>query len=344
VKNSVLVMSLSALVACSTAKAADVAVPVKAETPQQAYFAIVDKETVPQEEYLVAVQQRARDKYYHGSISAEKLDELRTEVTQGLVDQVLLTQEAKKRGLQVDASIMAKRLQAEEAKFAKQRSWAKKKDVLLPFIKKRIEREEYVKLLEQRIKDINDPPDKDKLDYYKDNPDKFTAPEEWNVSLIMLKVDPSSPASVWQETADMAADLVQQIRNGANFEELARIHSGDESAVDGGNMGYMHTGMLAKPAQEVLNVMSVGDISEPVMLLQGVAIFRLNDIQSARLNPYQRVEEKVGPLLKRENADQTWKSLLQELRQQKQITVNNDFVNTVALDNIDNVLYKNTIK
>ena len=36
--------------------------------------------------------------------------------------------------------------------------------------------------------------------------------------------------------------------------------------------------MLAKPAQDVLNIMAIGDVSEPVMLLQGVSIFRLEDI------------------------------------------------------------------
>ena len=228
----------------ATALTAANAEEAKADAP--AYFAIIDSETVPPEDYLFTMQQRARDKYYHGSVSEEKLKELRAEVTQGLVDQVLLTHEAKKRGVRLDEALIAKRLQAEEAKLAKQRTWASKKDVALPLIKKRIEREEYVKLLEQKVKNIDDPEDKDKLDYYKENPDKFTAPEEWNVSLIMLKVDPSSPSSVWQETADFASDLVQQIRSGANFEELARIHSGDESAVDGGNMGYIHTGMNAR--------------------------------------------------------------------------------------------------
>jgi len=143
------------------------------------------------------------------------------------------------------------------------------------------------------------------------------------VSLILLKVDPSSPSKVWPEAADEAADIVDRIRKGADFAELARIHSGDKSAENGGDMGYLHIGMLSKPAQDVLNLMKPGEVSEPVMLLQGVAIFRLEGVQPAQLNPLEKVKKRAKQLWTRENGEKAWSDLIARLRSQVTIKYGN---------------------
>ena len=119
---------------------------------------------------------------------------------------------------------------------------------------------------------------------------------------------------------------MRRLREGENFEELARIHSGDESAINGGNMGYIHTGMLSKPAQNVLNTMELGEISKPVMLLQGVAIFRLNGIQNTKLNDFDKVSARATELLQRELADEAWENLVNTLRKNAKIEINEDVV------------------
>ena len=135
---------------------------------------------------------------------------------------------------------------------------------------------------------------------------------------------------MWQETTELANDLVQKIRSGENFEELARVHSRDESAIDGGNMGYIHTGMLSKPAQAVLNTMELGQISEPVMLLKGVAIFRLNGVQGSVLNEFNNVKERAQNLLFREMQDEAWKNLVITLRKNSSIKINEKVVKSAT--------------
>jgi peptidyl-prolyl cis-trans isomerase SurA len=84
-------------------------------------------------------------------------------------------------------------------------------------------------------------------------------------------------------------------------------------------MGYMHIGMFGTPAQKVLNVMEPGEISEPVVLLEGVALFRLNDVQEASLNTFGDVEERARNLLMRELGEKAWKDLQTALRQSADI-------------------------
>ena len=291
-------------------------------TKSVGHYAKVDGVVVSGEEFLEALRSGAREKYYHGNVSEKKLNELKAEVGDQLVADILLSNEAKRRKLSVDQKKVDSKLQELKAKYERQRYWQSNKDVILPILQKRVERDELMAALEAKVKEVAEPTAEQQQAFYKDNPDKFTEPEEWNISLIMLKVDPSSPGAVWQDTMEQAEQIVEQIRGGESFEEMARIHSGDDSAANGGNMGYIHTGMLSKPAQQVLNVMEVGDLSEPVMLLQGVSIFRLNGVQGTRHNTFERVQKRVVSLYKRSKGEELWAELLAQLKKQKTIEIN----------------------
>lgn len=287
------------------------------------YFAIIGDQEIPIETFQAAFRKGVREKFYHGKVSRNEVESFKKEVADRLVNQILLVQEARRRKIEIDIAAVDKKLAALDKRNSKQKQWAKNRDKVLAILREQLERDQYVKKLEKVVKNIAPPSDKQLKAYYEKNKDKFTAPQEWHVSIILLKVDPSSPGDVWTAAADEAADLVDRIRNGADFAELARIHSGDESAENGGDMGYLHIGMLAKPAQDVLNLMKPGEISEPVMLLQGVAIFRLDGIKAASLNPLEKVKERAQQLWVRENGEKAWEDLIANLRKQVNIKYGN---------------------
>ncbi|WP_455205292.1 peptidylprolyl isomerase [Kaarinaea lacus] len=284
------------------------------------YFAIINNETIPLDEFVFMFRKAVKEKFYHGKVEQDKVDAFRKEVAERLVTQILLDKDARRRGLKPDEKEVQAKIDKIDARFANTDSdeerdnWEENRDKVLPIIKARIERDELVELLNKKVKEV-DPPSKEKIqEYYENNKSKFTEPEEWDVSIILLSVDPSSSSDVWQETVEQAERLLKKIRKGESFEDLARIHSGDESAVNGGHMGYLHLGMLGRPAQQVLNVLEPGEISEPVVLLEGVAIFKLNDVQKPHLNTLQDVQERAKNLLIREMGEQAWKDLVISVR------------------------------
>ena len=90
-------------------------------------------------------------------------------------------------------------------------------------------------------------------------------------------------------------------------------------------MGYIHHGMLAADAQQVLDKMvSPGEISAPVMLLQGVAVLRLDERVAPVLNTMDVAEPRVRELLAREQADAAWKGLLEGLRARTSTIINDN--------------------
>ena len=110
--------------------------------------------------------------------------------------------------------------------------------------------------------------------------------------------------------------------DGKNFAELARLRSSDDSAEKGGDLGYIHKGMLSDEAQQVLDQMKVGNISEPVQLLKGIAIFRLDERVQPVVNTFKDSEERARGLLAREKGEAAWEKFLAKLRANTQIRVN----------------------
>ena len=291
---------------------AELNVAANQKSTEDDLFAVINGKKIELSDFLYAYSKQVKEKFYHGKVSKEQLDAFKNEVAEKLVLEILLADEASKRGLRVSSDKVQKELDKFDVKLSKEASEKEQQELLkfreeaLPTIKASIERQELIELLKTDVENIGPPPVKEVRKYYLANKDKFTAPERWDVSIILLPVDPSASSEEWEQTVEKAEQLLKKIHKGESFEELARIHSGDGSAADGGHMGYMHIGMFGEPAQKVLNVMEVGEISEPVVLLEGVAIFRLNGVEKAVLNSFEEIEERARKLVARDLAQKTW--------------------------------------
>ncbi|MFZ2541187.1 MAG: peptidylprolyl isomerase, partial [Gallionella sp.] len=167
--------------------------------------------------------------------------------------------------------------------------------------------------LEQRVRNVPAPSKKKLRAYYTANPSKFTEPEQLRVSIIQLRVDPSAPD--FDAARLKAEELIKQLHAGADFAELATLYSGDaESAEQGGDMGYLHSGMLNGLAQEVVNKLKPGEISDPVGMMEGITIFKLVDRIEAKLNSFEEVEQRARELYLTDEGERAWNSLIAKLK------------------------------
>ncbi len=296
----------------------------KAQLPESV-FAIVGDETITLEQYQVNLHASIKQRFFHGNIPQDKLDALRGEVAGQLIDRVLLRREAKRRGLAPDSAWVKQREDEISQRYRASPQWEKNKQDLLATLRAQLEEDSLIDHLESLVKEqVPAPSDEEVHRYYKTHQDRFTTPERMRVSIILLKVEPWSPDTAWQAAIDEARRLIAQLRDGGghDFAELARFHSSDESAEAGGDLGYVHKGMLTDEAQQVLDKMHVGDISEPVQLLRGIAIFRLDERDEPVLNSFEDSAKRAQGLLIRERKEQVWGEFLEALRANTRIRVN----------------------
>ena len=321
-KNCLWILLVACFCSCSVAMADD-----SHEAPKK--FAVVDGEVITLKEFQSALAVGIRKRFYHGKIPKAKLEAFKKEVSQTMIDRILLVKEAKRQQIKPDSAEVAKQIGLYEKRYKDRPFWQQHKKSVLPGLRAALEEESILQRLKEKTKAVPLPTDEQAKVFYRKNKDLFTTPEKVRVSVILLKVSPGSPANVWQAADDEANDLIKRVKNGADFAELARIHSGDESASKGGDMGYVHKGMLAKPAQLAIDNLQPGDVSEPVMLLQGVGIFQMHEKQAPQLNSFEQVAKRAKQLLQRKKAKLAWSDLLEDLRSRAKIEINTAALTTI---------------
>lgn len=286
--------------------------PQVVETP--VVFATVGEHVITQDEYNAALNIAAGGKFYHGKPPEGALALLQREVADKLVVALLLQHEATHRGLHPDAAEIQKKLEAYDQRYASSEQWKTNRAQLLPPVQARFEQESLVSQLEKTIRSGIEPSEMDIKAYYAAHLPKFTEPEQMRVSVILLKVDPSSPAATWLKADEQAQAIARQARAGEDFAALARQHSVDESAQQGGDMGYLHSGMLTDSAELALAKMKTGEISDAVRLLEGFAVFRLSDRKPAKLHEFDAVKVRAQELAQQKQSDEAWTALIADLK------------------------------
>ncbi|VAX15488.1 hypothetical protein MNBD_NITROSPINAE01-755 [hydrothermal vent metagenome] len=294
-------------------------------TAARPVFAKVGDDTIYLDEYARFLQSEMRGKFYHGKPPEAELAVFQREIGQKIVDNALRLQEAKRMGLEPDHKAVDKQIEGYETKYKDSEQWQNTREKLLPGLRKKLETDSLLKVLEQKIRNVPEPSSAEVEVYFKKHPEKFTEPERVKVSVILLKVEPSSSSEVWEAAMEEGKDILKRLKGGADFGDLARIHSGDESASRGGDMGYIHLGMLDEPVQKALDNLKPGDLTDAMRTLQGIIMLRLEDRKNARLVSFDSAKDRAKGLLIRELAEKAWKDFPVSLRSKTEISVDESY-------------------
>ncbi|MEH6627828.1 MAG: peptidylprolyl isomerase [Motiliproteus sp.] len=292
-------------------------------------FASVDGADILWSEYEEEFRKEMRNRFYHGSVPAEEMDAFKQDVSDILIHEVLLAKEARVQGFEPDQLSVQDGLDAVDKSNSAHPQWAELKAFWLPRIKARLEYQSLSVQLEKKVKSIPDALPSEIFAYYQQHPEKFTQPTQNRLSLILLNVPPSSDTATWKQAEATLNDLLEQLAAGASFAELAEIHSYDDTADRGGDMGFVHLGMLGDSAQDEIDKLNIGEYTVPVRLLDGMAVFQLTDRKPESLEAFESVEPRAKDLLRREMIDLSWKSLLFRLRQGADIRINQKLLQSV---------------
>jgi len=285
-------------------------------------FAVVGDSVITQQDYQNAFSAGMRKKFYHGKPPQEEVARFQREVGEKLVNDTLLAAEAKRRGIAPDQAQIDKVVAGYDRQYGGSERWKAQREAMLARVVPHLERQSMLERLEQAVRDVPPSTEAEARAYYEAHKDKFTEPAQVRLSVILLKVDPSSPKAVWDAARDEADKLRARILRGADFAELARMHSGDGSADKGGDLGYVHRGMLPRALeQNLIDTLKPGEVSQPATILEGVALVRVVDRKPARLRAYAEVRSRAADLAQRERGEAAWQQLIAELRSRTEIRV-----------------------
>ncbi len=112
--------------------------------------------------------------------------------------------------------------------------------------------------------------------YYNEHKDDFKQEEQRKLHYVLFPTTPSEKDS--NEIRNLAQTLLDSVRHGADFAQLAEIYSDDPgSAEKGGDLGYFGRGMMVKPFEDAAFAAKKGEIVGPVETVHGLHIIKVED-------------------------------------------------------------------
>jgi peptidyl-prolyl cis-trans isomerase SurA len=99
----------------------------------------------------------------------------------------------------------------------------------------------------------------------------------------------------------------------ADFAALAREHSSDGSARDGGDLGWAAPGMFVPEFEQALNALAPGQVSDPVVSRFGVHLIQLTERREAKLSSREQ-REAARAALREKKFEEAYLQWAQEVR------------------------------
>ena len=110
------------------------------------------------------------------------------------------------------------------------------------------------------------------------------------------------------------AEFKRQVEGGRRpFDALAREHSEDGSAPQGGDLGWSSPGQFVPEFEQAMNALAVNGISEPVISRFGVHLIQVMDRRSVALDARQ-LREQARNALREQKFESAYNEWVRELR------------------------------
>lgn len=104
---------------------------------------------------------------------------------------------------------------------------------------------------------------------------------DYNLSHILLSIPESATAREVTAIQEQAADIYNQLQDGAEFATLALQYSNAQTALEGGALGWMKGSELPTIYTDVVVGLEAGEVSEPFRSASSYHIVKVNDMRSS---------------------------------------------------------------
>lgn len=186
-------------------------------------------------------------------------------------------------------------------------------------VKQRIKRGlSYQKLLEAKWAGKINVTEEDAQKYYSENKRRFETPEQVRASHILITPDTtdlnSDPNQAKAKAKEKAEDLLKQIKEGADFAELAKANSACPSAAKGGDLDFFRRGQMVGPFEKAAFELDVGQISDVVETRFGYHIIKVTDKKQASTKTFDQAKDDIINTLKQTKQSEFAKTYIDSLK------------------------------
>ena len=159
--------------------------------------------------------------------------------------------------------------------------------------------------------------------HYDENPKQFEVPEQVRASHILIKPDTTGPDADPNQAKAKAKtkiqDLLKQIKEGADFAEVAKANSACPSAAQGGDLNFFPRGRMVAPFEKAAFELEIGQISDIVETSFGYHIIKVTDRKDASLISFEQAKSSIINKLTRAKQTEFYKEYVESLKDKANI-------------------------
>jgi parvulin-like peptidyl-prolyl isomerase len=154
--------------------------------------------------------------------------------------------------------------------------------------------------------------------YYEDNKETlFKVPDQVKVSHILIQFVPAGATvtdTIRAEAKKKIDDVASQLKNGADFAELAKKYSEDSaSAPNGGDIGFVSAGQTVPEFEAAAFALEVGKVSDVVETTYGYHLLKVTEKKASYVQTYDEVKDTVKSYLLSNKQMEEWQKFVYSL-------------------------------
>ncbi len=235
------------------------------------------------------------------TVSDEQVRAARERAREGLIEQKLLVQEARRRKVEADPEEV-------NAEVERLRRLGVDAEGRRDLIRERL----LVSILLLRLQSVRSITPRQVADYYEKHPADFMLRERRRVHVIAIY---AARAGGKAAAKAKAADILDRVRTkGEDFAALAKQHSHGAFADKGGDFGWVEKGALVGPIDEAASKLKPGQVSDLVEAEDGYLIVRVSGVQPASRQSLAEARERIRGRLLAEQRQERRAELLAQLK------------------------------
>jgi parvulin-like peptidyl-prolyl isomerase len=150
-----------------------------------------------------------------------------------------------------------------------------------------------VELVKIRYADELEITEADALDFYQAFHHLFEHPEKVRASHILIRVPPSSSDQTDSDAWTKIKQILQKLKEGADFEEMAKTYSDCPSGPKGGDLGYAAKEAWVPEFSKAAFALETGRISEIIKTGYGYHIIKITDRHDGGVTDFETAKDKI---------------------------------------------------
>ena len=170
------------------------------------------------------------------------------------------------------------------------------------------------RLLEAEMAKVPPPTDAELKAYYDKNPNEFSGVRAAHVLIRPEGFDEDSK----KKARAKAEDVMKQARAGTDFAELAKQHSADGSAQQGGDLGFFTRERMVAPFSNAAFALQPGQISDVVETQFGFHVIKVIERKDVK---FEEATEKLRAFLTAQKREEAQAAFIKSLKDKAKIEV-----------------------